>query len=289
LDRICLKALAKKIEERFASMHEFAKVLGDYLDSIDAQPSTGTRTDADAATAKGSPRPAAAKAVLLVVLVAIVGWASWLLWNSRQPDSVVQEGRIGQSQSAVQADLDTKPASVENACIWIRRDGDDKKVQQVVWEKGAEDPSAVFAPIHPSDDFKFRAEFDRPTYWHLAWFDTRGVAEIVAYAEEREQAMEFPQGENMAYVNPNDPDGHHLLMLLVADRSPEDLDQALEQRFADLGPPPNPSQDQTIRFRGFGGTRQTGVKFEADYAREVENRLPEGVRWVHQLWLPARH
>ena len=43
IDQICLKALARNIEDRFASMTEFAHALGSYLDQASGQPKSGGR------------------------------------------------------------------------------------------------------------------------------------------------------------------------------------------------------------------------------------------------------
>ncbi len=142
-------------------------------------------------------------------------------------------------------------------------------------------------PLAAADNFKIHAEFNRPTYWYFVWIDTAGVAELVGHSQQPERMAEYPAGNKLVAVNPQDRPGTHLLLLLVSDRNPQEVQEQLRQSLHDVGAPPMVPHAQVVQVRGAGAVKSTAVNLDPHYLEGIERRLPDGVRWVDQLYLPT--
>ena len=179
---------------------------------------------------------------------------------------------------------------VENAMVFVRRGGDDNTLKSYPVERGSPGEPVSFPPLRASDDFKIHAEFNRATYWCLVWIDTNGRAEVVASSQEREDAAEYPPGDQLVKVNPADPAGLHLLALLVSDGPVDDIQGELPTRLGDLGPPPDAPVAQFAQLRGLRGPGEVtaiDANLDPSYWPRLEDRLPEDVRWAFRLYLPT--
>ena len=145
-------------------------------------------------------------------------------------------------------------------------------------------------PLLARRDFKLQAEFNRHTYWYLAWIDTKGTAQIAARSEHPEKTLEYPQRNQLVAVDPKDPPGLHLLLILASDRPPQEVEPELQQRLAAVGPPmlADGKLLSVAVSRGAGSIHPTQATLDPDYFARIESRLPGMVRWVHQLYLPAQ-
>ena len=179
------------------------------------------------------------------------------------------------------------PACVEKAVIFVRRHGNDNSIQKVLLEPGAGKGHSELDPLDADDDFKIHAEFNRATYWYLVWIDTAGVGEVVAHSQLPERAAEYPAGSNLIGVNPKDRPGTHLLLLLAGDRNPQDVQDQLRQRLHDVGASPLVPHAQDVHVRGAGAIQSTAANLDPGYWEGIERRLPDGVRWVYQFYLPT--
>ena len=154
------------------------------------------------------------------------------------------------------------------------------------------DENAVaMRPLRPRDDFKLHAEFNRPTYWCLVWLDTKGTAQIAARSERAEKVVEYPPGNQLVSVDPHDPAGIHLILLLASDQPPSEIAGGLEHCLAGIGPPPRVVLGKATPLgvtRGAGSVQTTAANLDSAYSQRVERQLPSTVRWVHQLYLPTQ-
>ena len=186
-----------------------------------------------------------------------------------------------------------KPAEVvlQRSALFVRRAGDDEKIEKLTLTDSRGENELALSPLGPKDDFKLHAEFNRPTHWYLAWLDTKGVAQIVARAERPESVLDYPPGNQLVGIDPKDPVGVHLLLVLVSDRPPAEIESELQQRLAIAGPPP-PALPGNAGLRevtrGPGSVQSTAANLDPGYFRRVEAQLPSTVRWVHQLYLPTQ-
>jgi hypothetical protein len=176
---------------------------------------------------------------------------------------------------------------VEKAVLFVRRHGDDRSIQKMVLEPGAGTSHPELDPLAADDDFKIHIEFNRPTPWYLVWIDTAGVVEVVAHSQQPERVAEYPAGNKLIGVNPQDRPGTHLLLLLASDRNPREVQDQLRQRLHDAGAPPMIPHAQDVQVRGAGTVKSTTANLDPGYWEGIERRLPEGVHWVHQLYLPT--
>jgi hypothetical protein len=176
---------------------------------------------------------------------------------------------------------------VENAFLFVRRHGDDLSIQKLAIEPGAGKSRPELDPLASDDDFKIRVEFNRPTHWCLVWIDTAGVVDVVTHSQQPERLAEYPAGDNLVGVNPRDPPGVHLLLLLASNRKPQEFQDEVRQRLDDVGPPPTVPYSQDVRVRGAGAEKQTRANLDPGYWERLKQRLPVGVYGVNQIYLPT--
>jgi tRNA A-37 threonylcarbamoyl transferase component Bud32 len=181
---------------------------------------------------------------------------------------------------------------VERANLLVRPNGDDNRIRSLDLLDRRDQEYLAANPLGPTDDFGFRASFNRPAYWYLAWLDTQGKAEIAARSEKAEKTVRFPEGNQMVKVDPQDPAGSHLLLLLVAEHPSRNIEAAIQQRLSALGlrkqSGSRPLQVSVARTRGMGPLSPTTVDLDSEYIARIEQQLPATVVWVYQLYLPTQ-
>jgi serine/threonine-protein kinase len=135
--------------------------------------------------------------------------------------------------------------------------------------------------VHPSlgadDYFKLSGQFDRATGWSLVWIDTNGTASLIA-SSAKGRNVEYPSTEDMDRVNPKDPKGVHLILLLSGPLPAS----AIQHDLAGLGAPPN--VEWAGMLRGVEGAPKP-AQLPLDYLRKVASQLPAGVEPVYALFL----
>ncbi len=180
---------------------------------------------------------------------------------------------------------------VQQSVLFVRRNRDDTNVEKLTLTDRHDENEVVLCPLGPNDDFKLHAEFNRPTYWCLVWLDTKGAAQIAARSERAEKVVEYPPGNHLVSVDPHDPAGVHLLLLVVSDQSPSEITGDLEHCLAGIGPPPRVVLGKATPLgvtRGAGSVQTTTADLDSAYFKQVERQLPNTVRWVYQLYLPTQ-
>jgi hypothetical protein len=178
---------------------------------------------------------------------------------------------------------------VQQSVLFVRRNRDDKNIERLTLTSRHDGHEAALRPLGLRDDFKFHAALNRPSNWYLVWLDTNGRVEIAARSEQPEKIVQYPAGNKMVSVDPDDPAGLHLLLLLVSDRPSGDIVSELQESLADVGAPRmTAGQPPPLALtRGSGSIQATTVNLDPDYFRRVEEKLPRRVRWVQQLYLPT--
>ena len=207
-----------------------------------------------------------AKAAVFGTLLLAVALAAWGTWKAFR----------GQPATCV-----------EKAVLFVRRHGDDLSIPKLVLIPGTDKTDPELAPLAAEDDFKIQTEFNRPTHWYLVWIDTAGLGELVAHSQQPERVAEYPAGSNLIGVNPQDRPGTHLLLLLTSDRNPQEVQDQLRKQLHDVGAPPMVPHAEDVQIRGAGTVKSTTINLDPGYWEQIVQRLPEGVRWVHQLYLPT--
>ena len=178
---------------------------------------------------------------------------------------------------------------VQQSVLFVRRNRNDTNIERLTLTSRHDGHEAALRPLGLRDDFKFHAALNRPSNWYLVWLDTNGRVEIAARSEQPEKIVQYPAGNKMVSVDPDDPAGLHLLLLLVSDRPSGDIVSELQESLADVGAPRmTAGQPPPLALtRGSGSIQTTTANVDPDYFRRVEEKLPRQVRWVHQLYLPT--
>jgi serine/threonine protein kinase len=220
-------------------------------------------------------------AILVATAGLLVAVSLSALWASRANRSVASRQTDSRSAST---------ATVQKLSLFVRRNRQDDRIMRFdLVRDGKEQSAGSIDALGPDDDFKLIAEFDRPTYWYLLWFDTEGRLTVVGHGQQPEQTASYPASERMMVgVNASDPKGYHLLLLVVGLLPPTEALVVLEKRLANLGPPPQVAPRQTSQLRGPGRETETSAVFAPEFLQTIESRLPGGVRARHALTLASR-
>ena len=226
---------------------------------------------------------------VLIGLTVIIGGAIAL---TRDPTgaTVARPNRSAVDAVASDLTLQSRPSAiVREAYLWVRRSGDDASAMTVpLVLNGQLIPLPPLAPIADGDDFNMRVEFYEPRRWELVWLDTSGKVTVAARSEQPSAVFQYPGHDTMVSVDPADPPGLHLLLLLVCSDQRQPPDEAhLENAFATLGPPPRTLDAAVGLSRGPGEIRKTLVLEKQDYLQRVTENLPAGLRVELPLFLPA--
>jgi serine/threonine protein kinase len=180
-----------------------------------------------------------------------------------------------------------QPAVLKQMTLYVRR-GNDQEVyfKKLITDSREQDPEPIQPPLGPKDDFQLVGAFDRPTFWYLLWFDTRGRVTVAAKSDRPQAEVEYPIGE-MVSVDEADPAGVHVLVLAAGTVPAEEGAALLERRLQGVGQPPRQlPQRWAVQLRGPGGTRPAPSNLHlSKYLQAIEDRMPPGLEMVHMLFL----
>ena len=146
------------------------------------------------------------------------------------------DDRIGQASTTTETGL-VSQVEVEDAHLIVGDSG--KVVQHSLVEHGHQKNLEPIDPLKPEQAIKFFASLSRAVGWHLLWFDTKGRASIVASAPVPVRIVDYPAGDQLMPVDPNDPPGVHALVLVVDTNTPNVGRDALLSKVAAIGKPPD--------------------------------------------------
>jgi hypothetical protein len=178
------------------------------------------------------------------------------------------------------------PGTLEEMKLLVRRDGDDQHVFYLdLLDRQAQD--AIDPPLRPQDDFKLVGRWKRPTYWYVAWIDSAGQVKIVAHSDGRQAKVQYPTRDGyFASVNPEDPAGIHLLVLIAGAVPPGTGEDQLARALQGIGKPPLVPKRWAAQLRGPGGERAVLPSTPpGNYLKELEDRLPKGLEAAHVVFL----
>ena len=177
-----------------------------------------------------------------------------------------------------------KPVAVKSSLLYIRH-AKSETLKYTLIERGK--PREVELPaLRPGDDFKFFAEFSRPSPWYLVWIDTNGLVEIAAKSDGPREIVQYPvRDDRMVGVNPQDPLGVHLLLLVVSDRPADDVVHELLANLRKAGRPDAVLEETPSGSRGAGSEATITTVLRPDYLRQIEINLPPEAQWAQQLYL----
>jgi hypothetical protein len=183
------------------------------------------------------------------------------------------------------------PAVLKELAIYLRR-GDDRGAPdclELVANGRDREVEPIRPPLSPKDHFQLDGAFERPTHWYLAWFDTQGQATVAAQSDVPQVELEYPIGK-MVRVNPKDPPGVHVLVLMAGTGSRIESAELLKGRFQGIGaPPPQLPQRWAGQFRGPGGTIPAPNHVSpSKYLRAIQDRMPPGLEQVYALFLETK-
>jgi serine/threonine protein kinase len=286
LARVVQRMLAKQADQRFATPGEVAIELLPFTSDSDLpkllareagvpEPPPLPTKDAPA---KPSPRPPSPRRALLVRLgvVAVValvmgGPALFLTWQRlRAPFLALKELRLT-----------------------VRRSNDNNKLFYIdlVSEGARQEPEPISPPLRAAlDDFRLVGRLTQPAYWYVLWIDTAGRVKVEGRSQGTQVEIRYPsRADRMMQVDPADPPGVHLLVLVAGSVSSPDAESQLEERLHDIGPPPSVVPRRwSGQVRGAGGERQAPLdRAFSGYLEGIEKRMPAGLYAMHYLLLPA--
>jgi hypothetical protein len=282
LERICLKCLQKKPEDRYSSALDVARDLRRWLMP---KPALSRRV-----IVAGSLL--LALATLLALTAAGFGFLGWFTMDDRQtqgrsPDSY-EHGASAASEIAPPGGVSSKPQVVSME-LYVRRDHDDQRIEpHALVIEGEEQALQRLDSLGPRDDMGLYAEFDRPASWYLVQFDPAGEYAIVAQSREPQTQMQFPE-QGMAGFNPDDPKGINTLLLITADSPPEDVDQYLREQLGERTDVVDQLPVQwSSRLRAGMQTYDSAAQLSHEFLKQIESRLPAGHTAAHALFLKTQ-
>jgi hypothetical protein len=197
------------------------------------------------------------------------------------------------SSPAPSQPLPTSLPDLRELTIGVRSGGKDGRAVEgpqtrKLMDSGIDQVQEPLPPLTGSDSFRFYGTFGRAVYWYLVWFDTGGRFEINDASPQPQAELAYPSDGKWQTVDPKDPKGVHLLMLIVADVPPDEARPQLERQLGDIGRPPQ-ALPRRWAVRG-GGERLDGAEDEFDlaYLSRIRRQLPQGFQPAYCVWLQTR-
>jgi serine/threonine protein kinase len=180
---------------------------------------------------------------------------------------------------------------LEDFQLLIVRDGKKKPERFNLVSEGVVQRPEPRDPLRPKDAFRLEGRFRQATYCYVVWFDTAGAIEVEALSRQPQPGLEYPipkDADNFQMVNPDDPKGVHLILVVAGALAPEAGKPLLEDRLrrARLGPAPAaPSLDEAPELRGAGSRRPADTSPTGRYLQAIKDQLPPGLEAVQPVFL----
>jgi serine/threonine protein kinase len=181
--------------------------------------------------------------------------------------------------------------AVDQLRLTVRR-GENNKAsfyRDLVSHGVEEDPDPIDPPLHvPRDDFRLAGRLTRAAFWYLLWIDTSGKVSLPFQSDGKQDEIHVPaQADKMLSIDPADPAGIHLLVLVAGSVPPAAGGELLAERLRTVGrPPQNIPKHWSAQPRGPGAEREAPAASDpSDYLSSIQERMPPGLAPVHVLFL----
>jgi hypothetical protein len=185
---------------------------------------------------------------------------------------------------------ESRPA-LQNLRLFVRRGEDNSQIYylDLVRNGAGQEPEPIDPPLRvPQDNFRLEGKFTNPVYWYIAWIDTAGKVNVVVHSHGKQAEIQYPpRTDRMASVDPADPAGIHLLILVAASASPPEGEDWLTHRLQGLGSPPQVLPRRWVgQLRGAGEEKEgQAIRELAAYIKDIEERIAPEMELVHVLAL----
>jgi hypothetical protein len=261
VDAILQRLMAKRPAERFDSAQSL-------VEALDAA--------AEAPAARAGRRPWRAAALGVALGCGVLTW--WILAANEQlptPLPIPVEPARG-----------SPPELEDLGMFFVPPQGDYQYVPFVTAQGIAPSPPA--RRLHPDEAFRIEGHFLQPQAWWLLWIDTRGQLDPPTAAGKRQREVGFPPSHQATTINPSDPPGTHVLLLVTADEQSTDASTLLIRAFQGAPSAPSVGFHFWSRSDGFGVLRGQGsdVATPQSYLDHLSHRLPQGFELAAAIFLP---
>lgn len=264
LERICLKALAKQVRERYTTAQDMADELRHFLSETDRQIDEDQPDDTPGSSDSGARKLNFIPAVLLLAACGAALAAAALL----------REKPVARF-----ADLDLSVSPVQGNRVL-----DDQPNVYALVDDGQNCDGLPEERLTFDESFRLEGRFAAPCFWRLLWLDTNGKWSMPDGPTEKQEPFYFPLSRKMVEVERTDPPGTHLLVIVAGDKP------VSEQLLTILSIPPPPFKRLAFRSNSPNATsRGAGREFETidSYLETLAKQLPDDQKLVAALFLPV--
>jgi serine/threonine protein kinase/CHAT domain-containing protein/tetratricopeptide (TPR) repeat protein len=288
LERICLKCLAKRPSDRYATAADLADDLRRYL-----KPSATTEVDESARSLiparprRFAPRYAAALGVVIALLV------TSLAWSLRKSPAVPTP-----MAKLFNEDFNTEIRQFNAEVYRQGREG-----LELVGTLRDDDPPL---PLQANDEVRIRLELTVPAFVYLVWINTSGKAIPVYPWTDLGNWKSLPVVHSTSVIDvpllkmdEDEPPGMETIVMLVrSDPLADEFD--LESQFLDLPKPVRPPQGSLVYFengavvaqqstvyRGPSGFSESAVDSLVELQRSLYRRLSPDFQHMASLSFPC--
>jgi serine/threonine protein kinase len=230
-------------------------------------------------------------AFLTLLVFAAIGYGVWSAFHS--------------SPSAANVD----PMQWEHLDLFIQNAGKNTPIKYSLASSENREFIPPFRPLRADDAFRIEGVLANPVPWVVVWIDTAGKFELHlddGQGTSREVVFPVspPTDPKAITVNPNDPKGVHLVLLLASTgemstaAAGEPIWHELQRLTTQQWAPPPPiasgvwlprsnGSGATSEWRGAGGS--VSMPTQRSYLDMVQSRLPKGIVPIAGIFLQTKH
>lgn len=266
LQRICLKALEKRLGDRYTTAYDLADDLRRFLNN-------GYQEQGGVTPVEKAPRPSGDGRRRPVVVAAASLLAASIV-------ALAANALVSETPSVSLDALELQVARVEGNRIL-----DEQQEPFALIEAGQNVAAFPEDRLAADEAFKLEGRFAAPCFWRLFWLDTRGRWSAPAAPAKEQSDLYYPLSRKMTTVASEDPPGTHLL-IIVAGNKPIGGEPP-----ANLSTGPPPPCERLVFWSNSEAAIPRGAGREVEtidsYLTSLAARLPGGQQLVAALFLPT--